>query len=77
MIEDPRQLATVVTQSMKDVHLDLARRTGVSAEICAGATFGLGVTMMFECGYSAEQIVQAVRELVSTLAATPDARGAS
>lgn len=71
------QMATIVTRAMKDLHLDLAKKWGFPVSVIAGSTFGLGVTMMFESGYTEEQIVEVARGLVAILAGTPDARGAS
>jgi hypothetical protein len=71
------QMATIITRSMKDLHKDTARKWGFPARVLAGATFGLGVTMMFESGYSEEQIVEIVRQLVGDLTASPSGRGAS
>ena len=65
------QLASIVTRSMKQHQLEVARKWGIPAGVVAGATFGLGVTMMFESGYGEEQIVEIVRELVADLAAPP------
>ena len=71
------QMATIITRSMKDLHKDTARKWGFPATVMAGATFGLGVTMMFESGYSEEQIVEIVRSLVGELSGPPGVRGAS
>lgn len=71
------QMATIVTRSTKDHHLEIARKWGIPASVIAGATFGLGVTMMFECGYTEDQIIETVRELVADLSGPPDIRGAS
>jgi formate/nitrite transporter FocA (FNT family) len=71
------QMASIVTRQMKDLQLGLARKWGIPAEVLAGATFGLGVTMMFETGCTEEQIVDEVRRLVGNLGAPPDQRGAS
>jgi hypothetical protein len=70
-------MASIVTRQVKDLQLELARRWGITAEVLAGSTFGLGVTMMFESGYTEEQIVEEVHRLVGNLGAPPDARGAS
>ena len=72
-----QQMARIVTRSTKDHHLEMARKWGIPATVMAGATFGLGVTMMFESGYSEEQIVEIVRQLVGDLSGAPGARGAS
>jgi hypothetical protein len=75
------ELVTAATQRIKDLHLEIARTWGaapdVITEVLAGATFGLGVTMMFECGHDEEQIVATVRDLVTELSASPTERGAS
>jgi hypothetical protein len=71
------QMASIVTRSTKDHQLEIARKWGIPATVIAGATFGLGVTMMFESGYTEEQIVEIVRQLVGDLSAPPYGRGAS
>ena len=73
----PQQMATIITRSTKDHHIEIARKWGIPSSVVAGATFGLGVTMMFESGYSEEQIVEIVRQLVGDLTAPPHGRGAS
>lgn len=70
-------MASIVTRSTKDHQLEIARKWGFPASVLAGATFGLGVTMMFESGYSEEQIVEIVRQLVGDLAGPPGGRGAA
>lgn len=65
------QMATIITRSMKDLHKDTARKWGFPARVLAGATFGLGVTMMVESGYSEEQLLEIVRQLVADLTAPP------
>jgi len=72
-----QQIATIVTRAMKDLHLKIARKWGFPADVIAGATFGLGVTMLHECGYTEEQIVSIVRQLVANLSGSPSVRGAS
>ena len=72
-----QQLADIATRRMKDLHLDIAKRWGIPSNVLAGATFGLGVTMMFESGYSAEQIVEFLHQLLGDLGATPEGRSAS
>ena len=72
-----QQMATIITRSMKDLHKDTARKWGFPARVFAGTTFGLGVTMMFEAGYTEEQIVETVRRLIADLSAPPIERGAS
>ena len=72
-----KQLASIVTQSTKNLHLEMAKKWGIPAGVLAGAAFGLGVTMMFESGHSEEEIVEIVRSLVGELSGPPGARGAS
>jgi hypothetical protein len=72
-----QQVTTIVTRAMKNLHLELAQKWGFQAVTIAGATFGLGVTMMIESGYTEEQIVDIVRDLVGGLTGAPPARGAS
>ena len=76
-VRTEEQITTIVTRAMKDLHLDLAKKWGFPAETIAGATFGLGVTMMFESGYTEAQIVEIVHQLAADLAGPPDTRGAS
>ena len=71
------QMITIVVRATKDTQLDLARKWGFPASVFADATFGLGVTMMFETGHTEEQIVEIVRHLVSDLSSSPSNRGAS
>jgi hypothetical protein len=71
------QMTNIVTRAMKDLHHDHARKWGIPIDVLAGATLGLGVTMLHESGYSEEQIVEIVRSLVGGLAGPPGARGAS
>lgn len=72
-----QQMATIITRSTKDHHLKMARKWGFPANVMADATFGLGVTMMFESGYTEEQIVEIARQLVADLSGSPVGRGAS
>ena len=72
-----KQMASIVTRSTKDHQLEIARKWGIPASVIAGATFGLGVTMMFESGYTEEQIVEIARQLVADLSGPPEGRGAS
>ena len=72
-----QQMATIITRSTKDHQLEIARKWGIPPSVIAGATLGLGVTMLFESGYSEEQIVEIVRQLVGELSASPFGRGAS
>ena len=65
------QMTTIVTRATKDLHLGLAKKWGFPATVMAGSTFGLGVTMLHECGYTEEQIVAFVRQLVEALAPRP------
>lgn len=71
-----KQMASIVTRSTKDHHLEIARKWGFPANVMADATFGLGVAMMIESGYSEEQIIEIVRQLVTDLALPPHLRGA-
>jgi hypothetical protein len=63
------QMATIVTRATKELHLGLAKKWGFPARVIAGSTLGLGVTMLFESGYTEEQIVEIVRQLVGEAAA--------
>jgi len=72
-----QQMAPILTRSTKDHHLEMARKWGIPAAVMAGATFGLGVTMMIESGYTEEQIVEIVHQIVADLSGSPDGRGAS
>ena len=72
-----QQMATIITRSTKDHQLEIARKWGIPSGVVAGATFGLGVTMMFESGHTEEQIVEIVRSLVGDLSGSPGVRGAS
>ena len=70
-------MAAIITRSTKDHQLEIARKWGIPADVIAGATFGLGVTMMFESGHTEEQIIETVRQLVGDLSAPPFGRGDS
>jgi hypothetical protein len=76
-VRTEQQIATIVTRATKDLHLEIAKKWGFPADVIAGATFGLGVTMLHECGYTEERIVSIVRQLVADLSGPPGARGAS
>ena len=71
------QLAEIATRKMKDLHHEMAQRWGIPVDLLAGTTMGLGVTMVFELGYSEDQIIEMVRNLVSDLSGAPSSRGAS
>ena len=71
------QMTTIVTRATKELHLEIARKWGFPADVMAGSTFGLGVTMMFESGHTAEQIVELARQLLADLSGAPYERGAS
>lgn len=71
------QMASVATQRMKDLHKEIAKKWGIPATVLAGTTFGLGVTMMHESGYTQDQIVDMVKNLLGDLSGPPEARGAS
>ncbi len=72
-----QQITTITTRAMKDLHKELAKKWGFPATTIADATFGLGVTMMFESGCTEAQIVEMVQRIVADLAGPPPARGAS
>jgi hypothetical protein len=72
-----REMVVLVTQKLKDLHVEIAQQWKIPADVIANVTFGLGVTMVFECGNAEDQIVQVVRRLVRNLAAPPSDRGAS
>ena len=72
-----QQMVTIITRSTKDHQLEIARKWGIPSSVVADATFGLGVTMMFESGHTEEQIVEIVRQLVGDLSAPSIERGAS
>ena len=72
-----QQLASIITRSTKDHQIEIARKWGIPSGVVAGATFGLGVTMMLESGYSEDQIVEIVHDLVADLSGSPEGRGAS
>ena len=73
----PKQQTSIITQAMKNLHIETARKWGIPVDVITGATFGLGVTMMVESGYSEDQIVEIVRSLVADLGTPPNVRGAS
>jgi formate/nitrite transporter FocA (FNT family) len=72
-----QQMASIVTRSTKEHQIEIARKWGFPATVMAGATFGLGVTMMFESGYSEEQIAEILHQIVADLSGSPEGRGAS
>ena len=72
-----QQMATIVTRRMKELHVEVATKWGIPASVITHSTFGLAVTMMFESGYSEEQIVDLVRQLVAGLTAAADHRNAT
>jgi hypothetical protein len=61
------QMAAIITRSMKDLHKNTAHKWGFPDRVLAGATFNLGTTMMIESGYTEEQIVTFVRQIVADL----------
>jgi len=71
------QLAEIATRRMKELHHEIAKRWGIPVDLLAGTTMGLGVTMVFELGYSEDQIVEMVRNLVGDLTGLPRDRGTS
>ena len=72
-----QQMATIATRRMKDLHLEIATKWGISAAVLANSTFGLGVTMLWESGFSEAQIVDLVRQLLDDLSGPAGTRGAS
>lgn len=72
-----QQMAAIATRRMKDLHQEIATKWGISASVLAHSTFGLGVTMLWESGFSEAQIIDIVRQLLDDLSGTPGARGAS
>jgi hypothetical protein len=73
----PEQLSNIATRSTKEHQLEIAKKWGIPADVLAGATFGLGVTMMFESGHSEDQIIEMLRGVMSDLTGSPTRRGAS
>jgi hypothetical protein len=79
------EMTTIVVRKMKDLNLEIARQFGhefkippdIVVRVITGAIFGLGVTMMIECGKTEEELVETVRSLVADLQASPEERGAS
>jgi len=71
------QMATIVTRATKDLHLELARKWGFPARVIAESAFGLAVTMMIESGYTEEQLIEILQQLVANLSGPPSVRGAS
>lgn len=57
------QMASIITRSTKDHQSEIARKWGIPGSVVAGATLGIGVTMLVESGHSEEQIVEIVRQL--------------
>jgi len=71
------QMTAITTRALKEVHKELVKKWGFPVNVIAGATFGLGVTMMAESGHTEEQLVEFVRQVVADLRGPPAARGAS
>lgn len=71
------EATTLVVRKLKDLHLEIAKEYGISADVIAAAQFGLGVTMMFECGSSEADLIGSVQRLVGDLMESPEERGAS
>ena len=69
------QMTTIVTRAMQELHKDSARKWGFPPRVLAGATFGLGITLMHESGYSEEQLLKIVRQFVADLSAPPRVLG--
>ena len=59
-----QQMATIATRRMKDLHIEIATKWGIPASVIAGATLGLGVTMVRESGYTQAEVVEMVRQLL-------------
>lgn len=72
-----QQMTNIITRSTKDHQLEIARKWGIPPSVLAGATLGLGVTMMYESGHTEDQIVEIVRQFVADLSAPPGTRGAA
>lgn len=72
-----QQMATIVTRATKDLHRDIAKKWGFPANVIAGSTFSLAVTMMHDSGYTDDQIVEFARQLLAELGAPPESRGAA
>ena len=62
-----QQMATIVTRRMKELHVEVATKWGIPTSVITHSTFGLAVTMMFESGYTVEQIADIARQLVNDL----------
>lgn len=79
------EIGRTVTQAMKDHHREIAKQIASKwpvppeaiSDVLAGATFGLGVVMLFESGYTQDQIIEIANGLLKALSALPGARGAS
>jgi hypothetical protein len=65
-----QQMATIVTRRMKELHQEVASKWSVPVSVITHSTFGLAVTMMYESGYSADQIADMARQLIDDLAAS-------
>ena len=72
-----QQMATIVTRRMKELHTEVATKWGIPTSVITHSTFGLAVTMMFESGYTADQIVDMARQLVGDLSLTAAHREAT
>ena len=62
-----QQMATIVTRRMKELHVEVATKWGIPTSVITHSTFGLAVTMMFESGYTVEQIADMALQLVNDL----------
>jgi hypothetical protein len=56
------QMTTIATRAMKDLHTDISRKYGFPPRVIAGATLGLAVELLFEMGYTVEQVVDAAKQ---------------
>ena len=72
-----QQMATIATRRMKDLHLEIATKWGIPASVLANSTFGLGVTMMRESGFTEEEILDIAHQILDELSGSPGSRGAS
>jgi hypothetical protein len=79
------QMTRLVAAKLKDTNLEIAKLLAheehidpdTVVSVIVGATFGLGVTMMFESGHSKDDIIERVRSILAELMASAADRGAS
>jgi hypothetical protein len=72
-----QQMATIVTRRMKELHHEVASKWAIPVSVITQSTFGLAVTMMFESGYTADQIADMARQLIGDLASSAAHRSAT